>query len=58
MRLPFGLSLPVPFGTADMDEAKRSIRKVAELQVATLCLGHGNPLVGTAAAAIGSFAGS
>lgn len=56
MNLLFGLSLPVSFGTADMDEAKRSIRKVAEMHVATLCLGHGKPLVGTAASAIRAFA--
>jgi glyoxylase-like metal-dependent hydrolase (beta-lactamase superfamily II) len=55
MRLPFGLSLPFVYATPDMDEAKRSIRKVAEMNVATLCLGHGKPLVGTAASAICAF---
>lgn len=55
MNLPFGLNLPVAYGTADMEEAKRSIGKVAEMGVATLCLGHGKPLVGTAAPSIRAF---
>lgn len=55
MNIPFGLSLPVTYATPDMHEAKRSICKVAEMNVATLCLGHGKPLVGTAAPAIRAF---
>ncbi|HLZ62414.1 MAG TPA: MBL fold metallo-hydrolase [Ktedonosporobacter sp.] len=55
MNIPFGLSLPVAYGTPDMDEAKRSIGKVAEMNVATLCLGHGKPLVSMAAPAIRAF---
>ncbi|GCE15583.1 hypothetical protein KTT_54420 [Tengunoibacter tsumagoiensis] len=42
--------------TPDLDQAKRSIHKVAEMNVTTLCLGHGKPLVGNAAVAIRAFA--
>jgi glyoxylase-like metal-dependent hydrolase (beta-lactamase superfamily II) len=55
MNIPFGLSLPVAYGTPDMEEAKRSICKVAEMRVETLCLGHGKPLVRMAAPAIRAF---
>ena len=56
MNIPFGLGLPVAYATPNMDEAKRSIGKVAEMNVATLCLGHGKPLVNVAAPAIRAFA--
>lgn len=56
-RTPSGrFILPLIAATPDLDEAKRSIRKVAEMNVATLCLGHGKPLVGGAASAIRAFA--
>jgi glyoxylase-like metal-dependent hydrolase (beta-lactamase superfamily II) len=54
--LPFGLSLPLASYTPDMEEAKRSIHKVAEMNVATLCLGHGEPYIGNATSAIQAFA--
>jgi glyoxylase-like metal-dependent hydrolase (beta-lactamase superfamily II) len=41
---PWGLSLPIALFTADMDEAKRSIQKVAAMDVDTLAVGHGHPL--------------
>jgi len=57
MRLPSGrFILPLIAATPDLDQAKRSIHKVAEMGVATLCLGHGKPLVGDAASAIRAFA--
>lgn len=57
MRLPSGrFSFPLVSATPDLDEAKRSIRKVAELNVDTICLGHGSPYVGGAAPAIRAFA--
>ena len=57
MRLPSGrLMLPLGAATPDLEEAKRSVRKVAEMQVKTLCLGHGRPIIGNAAAAISAFA--
>lgn len=56
-RTPFGrFILPLIAATPDLNEAKRSIRKVAEMNVATICLGHGKPLVGDAATAIHAFA--
>ena len=45
---PWKLTLPLAAYTADMTEAKRSVLKVAQLQVDTLALGHGAPLVGNA----------
>lgn len=57
MRAPSGrFVLPMVAATPDLDQAKRSIQKVAEMNVATICLGHGNPRVGDAAAAIRAFA--
>ncbi|QBD81769.1 hypothetical protein EPA93_39675 [Ktedonosporobacter rubrisoli] len=56
MNLAFGLSLMPAYTTPDMDQAKRSVHKIAEMNVDTLCLGHGKPLVRIAAAAIRTFA--
>lgn len=39
-----GLREPPPFFCSDPDENRRSIRKLAELQPATICFGHGPPL--------------
>ena len=46
--VPWQLTLPLAAYTADMAEAKRSVLEVAKLQVDTLALGHGAPLVGNA----------
>ncbi len=57
MRMPSGrFSLPLVSATPDLDEARRSIHKVAELNLDTICLGHGRPYVGGAAPAIRAFA--
>lgn len=57
MRMPSGrFVLPLVSATPDLDEARRSIHKVAELNVDTICLGHGSPYVGGAAPAIRAFA--
>lgn len=57
MRSPSGhFVLPLVSATPDLDQAKRSIHKAAEMNVATLCLGHGKPLVGDAASAVRAFA--
>ena len=57
MRTPSGrFVLPMIAATPDLDQAKRSIQKVAEMNVTTLCLGHGKPLIGDAASAIRAFA--
>lgn len=41
-----GLRLPLPLISVDLEGAKRSIRKIADLPVKTLCFGHGAPLRG------------
>ncbi len=40
----FGLRLPIATFTVDMDEAKRSIARLAHLQPRLICFGHGQPL--------------
>lgn len=57
MHLPWGLILPFAAFTVDMAEARRSVHKVAGMDVDILCFGHGRPLVGNAAATIRAFAG-
>ena len=52
MHLPWRLTLPFRAFTTDWQEAKRSVEKVAALQVKTLCLGHGEPCIGNAAAQV------
>ena len=56
MRLSPNLRLPVAAFTTDMAENKRSIGRLAALNVAVLCLGHGVPLRRHAAATIRAFA--
>jgi len=55
MHLPWGLTVPIPAFTSDMAEAKRSIRKVADLNPDILCFGHGKPLIGNAAPTVRAF---
>lgn len=50
------LSLPFAAFTPDMDEAKRSIKKLAELDVEVACFGHGAPITTGAGVAIRKFA--
>ena len=52
-----GLRLPFAAFTADMDEARRSIQKVAQLQPRVVCFGHGQPLTENAAEKVSEFAG-
>jgi glyoxylase-like metal-dependent hydrolase (beta-lactamase superfamily II) len=52
----YGLRLPMAMATPDMDEAKRSIRKVAALDVEIACFGHGQPITENANAQIRAFA--
>ena len=51
-----GLRLPLAMATPDMDEARRSIQKVAQLDAEIACFGHGQPLTQNAAAQIRAFA--
>jgi glyoxylase-like metal-dependent hydrolase (beta-lactamase superfamily II) len=55
-RLPFGLTLPLRAATPDWAMAKAAVRRVAEMNVETLCLGHGRPIVTGAADKIRAFA--
>jgi glyoxylase-like metal-dependent hydrolase (beta-lactamase superfamily II) len=48
-------ALPRPQFTVDMDEAKRSIVKLGGLAFETLLVGHGDPLVGGAAASVAAL---
>ena len=57
MHLPWRLTLPFRAFTTDWQEAQRSAKKVAALQVQTLCLGHGEPYVGNAAAQVDKVIG-
>lgn len=50
------LGLPFSFLTVDMEENKRSVRRLAELDAAVVCFGHGEPLLANAAQAIREFA--
>lgn len=55
-RLPWGMSLPFAAATPDMPEAKRSVKKIAAMNVETLCICHGKPIVGNASAVLQKFA--
>ena len=48
--------LPFSFLTVDMDENKRSVGKLAGLDVSIVCFGHGEPLTQNAAQIIRDFA--
>lgn len=52
MRMPWRLTMPLRAPSPDWGEVKRSIFKVAGMNVETLCLGHGRPIIGGAAAHI------
>lgn len=56
MHLPWGLTRPLPPASTNMRDAEQSIKKVADMEVATLCLGHGTPIVGDASKQIAAFA--
>jgi hydroxyacylglutathione hydrolase len=49
--------MPVIF-TVDVEEARRSIRKLAAIEANTICFGHGRPLTKNAAQKIIDFAAS
>jgi glyoxylase-like metal-dependent hydrolase (beta-lactamase superfamily II) len=56
MHLFARLSLPFRAATPDMDENIRSISRVAALEPAVICFGHGPPLMEGAAEAVKRFA--
>jgi glyoxylase-like metal-dependent hydrolase (beta-lactamase superfamily II) len=55
MRLP-QLRLPFAAFTVDMDENKRSVKRLAELEADMVCFGHGQPLTRNAASQLRAFA--
>lgn len=50
------MTLPFAFLTVDMEENKRSIRKIIDLQPDSLLFGHGLPVIGQARAKLAEFA--
>jgi glyoxylase-like metal-dependent hydrolase (beta-lactamase superfamily II) len=50
------LGLPFSFLTYDVEENKRSIQRLAGLDAAVVCFGHGEPLVENTAQAVRDFA--
>lgn len=52
----FSLRLPLAMVTPDMDEAKRSIKKVAAMDLKILCFGHGLPIMHNGAEKLRQFA--
>ncbi|MCK6576819.1 MAG: MBL fold metallo-hydrolase [Anaerolineae bacterium] len=57
MNIPVSLRLPFAAFTPDMNEDKRSVKRLATLDVETACFGHGQPLLQGAAAKLRAFAG-
>ena len=53
-----GLSGSSPRNTADEDQAKASVKKLAALDVAGILFGHGEPLTADASAALRQYAGT
>lgn len=56
MALPFGLSVPIKAVSPDWKAVKQSIRRVADMPIKTLCLGHGSPLTDDTKAKVTRFA--
>jgi glyoxylase-like metal-dependent hydrolase (beta-lactamase superfamily II) len=50
------LRLPIALFTVDMDENRRSVGRLAELDPAVVCFGHGSPLTENAAERLRTFA--
>ena len=51
-----GMRLPSPTWTVDMDENRRSIKRLAALDASIVCFGHGSPLVQDTARRLRTFA--
>ena len=51
-----GLSLPFTAYTPDMEENRRSVARLAELDARVVCFGHGPPLTRGASEAVRRFA--
>ncbi|MCC7449336.1 MAG: MBL fold metallo-hydrolase [Anaerolineae bacterium] len=51
-----GLRTPFAMATPDMAQARRSIRKIAAMDIDVLCFGHGDPIIGNASVKLRAFA--
>jgi glyoxylase-like metal-dependent hydrolase (beta-lactamase superfamily II) len=51
----FGLQLPLPMPSHDMQQAKRSVHQLAALEYEIALLGHGNPILGRASEKIANW---
>ncbi|MBX3080959.1 MAG: MBL fold metallo-hydrolase [Anaerolineae bacterium] len=51
-----GMRLPMAVATVNMAQAKQSIQRIAALDTDIVCFGHGDPIIGGAAAALRTFA--
>ncbi len=56
MRFAWGMQRPFSFLTVEMAENDRSMRRIAELDAAVICFGHGNPITQNTAETIRAFA--
>ncbi len=52
---PWGLELPTAVSTVDMDLARRSLYRLADLDLEAVCASHGKPFVGDASGKIRQF---
>ncbi len=52
----FGVRLPPSFLTVDMEQDKRSVRRIADLKPRIVCFGHGAPITQDTAQIINTFA--
>ena len=51
-----GLRLPIASATFDMEQNKRSLRRLLDLDVQTLCFGHGQPIMQDGGEVLRAFA--
>jgi glyoxylase-like metal-dependent hydrolase (beta-lactamase superfamily II) len=56
IHLPWGLRMPFAAVTPDWEMAKEAVHKVAAMNIDTLCLSHGRPIIGKASEKINEFA--
>jgi glyoxylase-like metal-dependent hydrolase (beta-lactamase superfamily II) len=56
MNMPWGLTMPGRGLSSDWETTKKTVHKLAQKNIKTLCLGHGQPLLDNAAARISALA--
>lgn len=55
VRKPWGLSMAAGLWTVDAAQARRSLKRVARLEVETACFGHGKPIARDAGRRLAAF---